>query len=260
MGLLSFLKRSATAASNAEPGDDLQRVRTRARQRLIGAVVLIAAGVIGFPLLFETQPRPIPVDIPIEIARKDQVPPLVMPPARPRAASAPSVEASRPAAKETIITETASQAGREVAPAASKPVVTPVPASAPPPPKAEKSASPPVAAVAPAKSASVADEPRPRTPREAKPTPAKEPTKKDDGATAQGRYVVQVGAFSDVASAREVRQRVEKLGLRTYTQVIETSDGRRIRVRVGPFASRDDAEKAAGKVKSAGLQTALFPI
>ena len=259
MGLLSFLKRSATAASNAQPGDDLQRVRTRARQRLIGAVVLIAAGVIGFPLLFETQPRPIPVDIPIEIARKDQVPPLVMPPARPRAASAPSVEASRPAAKETIITETASQAGREVAPAASKPVVAPVPASAPPP-KAEKSAPPPVAAVAPAKSASVADEPRARTPHEAKPTPAKEPAKKDDGATAQGRCVVQVGAFSDVASAREVRQRVEKLGLRTYTQVIETSDGRRIRVRVGPFASRDDAEKAAGKVKSAGLQTALFPI
>ena len=44
--------------------------------------MLIVVGVIGFPLLFETQPRPIPVDIPIEIPRKDQVPPLVMPPAR----------------------------------------------------------------------------------------------------------------------------------------------------------------------------------
>ena len=89
---------------------------------------------------------------------------------------------------------------------------------------------------------------------------AKEAPKKDDAASVQGRFVVQVGAFSDAAAAREVQQKVEKLGLKTYTQVVETSDGRRIRVRVGPFASRDDAEKAAGKVKSAGLQTALFPI
>jgi DedD protein len=32
--------------------------------------------VIGFPLLFETQPRPIPVDIPIIVPRRDGAPPL----------------------------------------------------------------------------------------------------------------------------------------------------------------------------------------
>ena len=64
--------------------------RTRARApRLIGAVVLVIVGVIGFPLVFETQPRPIPVDIPIEIPRKDGAPALAMPPRpRPRAPAA----------------------------------------------------------------------------------------------------------------------------------------------------------------------------
>ena len=58
---------------------DVQVLRIRARRRLIGAAVLVAAGVVGFPLIFETQPRPIPVDLPIDIPRKDGAPPLVVP-------------------------------------------------------------------------------------------------------------------------------------------------------------------------------------
>ena len=61
-----------------EPADAVQQARTRARQRLIGAIVLLGIGVIGFPLVFETQPRPIPVDVPIEIPRRDSLPPLAI--------------------------------------------------------------------------------------------------------------------------------------------------------------------------------------
>ena len=46
---------------------------------LVAWPVLLGVGIIGFPLLFETQPRPIAVDIPIEIPRKDNAPPLAMP-------------------------------------------------------------------------------------------------------------------------------------------------------------------------------------
>ena len=82
-----------------EPADAVQQARTRARQRLIGAVVLLAIGIIGFPLVFETQPRPIPVDVPIEIPRRDSLPPLAMPPARAPTRPAPSdVTANAPAA------------------------------------------------------------------------------------------------------------------------------------------------------------------
>ena len=75
-----------------------------------------------------------------------------------------------------------------------------------------------------------------------------------------GRYVVQVGAFADSAAARETRQKVEKLGLKTYTQVAETSQGSRIRVRVGPFASREEADRAQARIKAAGSQAVVLTL
>ena len=69
---------------------------------------------------------------------------------------------------------------------------------------------------------------------------------------AASRFVLQVGAFADADSARIARKQVEKLGLKTYTQVAQTPGGSRIRVRVGPFASRPEAEAALAKVKAAG--------
>ena len=57
--------RSGSQGSSSAPPQSIEAVRRRARHRLIGASVRVAIGVIGFPLLFESQPRPIAVDIPI---------------------------------------------------------------------------------------------------------------------------------------------------------------------------------------------------
>ena len=165
MGLLSNIsrKRDAVSGSGAppEPADAVLKARTRARQRLIGAVVLVVIGVIGFPLVFETQPRPIPVDIPIVIPRKDGAPPLVMPSARSATGLAPAVTQTLPpptaaaptvaSPSDEVITETREQAGKEASPAA-KPASAPV--------VAEKAASRP--ATKPA-------EPAPKALAEAKP-------------------------------------------------------------------------------------------
>ena len=75
-----------------------------------------------------------------------------------------------------------------------------------------------------------------------------------------GRFVVQVGAFADADAVREARAKVEKLGLKTYTQVVETSGGKRTRVRVGPFSTRDEADKASSKMRSAGLAPAVLTL
>lgn len=214
MGLFSFLQRQRgadKAPAKAPSADEVQRARTRARQRLIGALVLLGIGVVGFPLVFETQPRPIPVDIPIEIPRKDSAPALVVPPPRPK----PAAKASAP-----VVTETVAEAAQVSTP--------PVVASAPEPVR-----------------------------EVAKPTEAAKPADKPVAKIDDGRFVVQVGAFADAGAARDTRRKVEKLGLKTYTQVVETDGGKRIRVRVGPFASRDEADKAAGKIKSAGLPSAI---
>ncbi len=98
MGLLSNFTRkresSSMAPLPADALDSVQAARAKARHRLIGAVVLLLVGIIGFPIVFETQPRPTPVDIAIEIPRKENAPPLVAPAARalpaPPAASAMS--------------------------------------------------------------------------------------------------------------------------------------------------------------------------
>jgi len=227
MGLLSFLKlkRKDPPARSTAPADAVAQARTKARRRLIGAVVLLGIGIIGFPLLFETQPRPIPVDIPIEIPRKDAAPQLAMPAPRP----APTA-ASATLPKAEVITETVEKA-EAPKPAPSAPVSA-VPVKAEPAPVKEAPA--PVAKEAP---------------------PPAKPVAADDG-----RFVVQVGAFAEVTAAREARAKVEKLGLKTYTQVVETSNGKRIRVRVGPFASRDQAAQAADKIKAAGLPTAVLTL
>jgi DedD protein len=53
---------------------------------------------------------------------------------------------------------------------------------------------------------------------------------------------------------------VEKLGLKTYTQVVETESGPRTRVRVGPFDSRDEADKAAARIKGTGLAANILSL
>ena len=71
---------------------------------------------------------------------------------------------------------------------------------------------------------------------------------------------MQVGAFSENKAAQDVRAKVEKLGLKTYAQAVDTADGRRVRVRLGPFASRDEAERAAAKLKSAGMPGSILTL
>ncbi len=240
MGLLSFLQRKIGDASAGQDAGSVDAARGRARRRLIGATVLVLIGVIGFPLLFDTAPRPLPVDIPIDIPRKEAVPPLVAkaPPVAPKAASAARPEAP------------AAEAVRElpVEPAA----VPPKPAEKATEKATEKAVVKKPETAAPDKP--VAEAARAQAALEGKPLA---PVKPGDAAT---RFVVQVGAFSEADSAREVRTKVEKLGLKTYTQVVETAAGKRIRVRVGPYNDRAEAEKIAAQIKQAGVSSAVLTL
>ncbi|HSV71610.1 MAG TPA: SPOR domain-containing protein [Methylibium sp.] len=234
MGLLSFLKRPAAAGD----AGSLEGLRRRARRRLIGAAVLVVIGVVVLPLLFDTAPRPVAVDIPIEIPAKEKVAPLA-------------------AAGKPIASGTLSPASVPAAPRSEPVAPTVAPVEAPPvtektPEKAADKPAEPPAAVASTRS-TAGDAARALAALEARPaTAALKPPE------AGARYVVQVGAFSEASSAREARQRVEKLGLKTYTQVVETSGGSRTRVRVGPFDERAEADRAASKIKQSGLPAAVL--
>jgi DedD protein len=188
------------------------------------------------------------MDIPIEVPRKEGAPPLVMPPV---VAPPPAEPAAR--ASSAIATERADEQGREVAPAAAK---TSTAASRPAAPaNAAASAAPGVAPGASPRAAAGADDgARAKAILEGQPVPAAAAS-----ATAI-RIVVQVGAYTDVDKLREARAKVEQLGFKTYTQVVETDGAQRTRVRVGPFASKAEADKAAAKIKAAGLPVALLTL
>jgi DedD protein len=243
---------SSAKVDSQEPAtDSVEVVRRRARQRLIGATVLVLIGVIGFPLLFDSQPRPVPVDIAIEIPSRAAVKPGT-PIAAPPAAAPAAPAAAAPAVVPAVVPAQASLQDKEeiVAPAR--------PASEPPPAPAEP-AKAPAAAVAPAKDKAQA-KPDARAESKAEKKTDTKSDSKSDAAKGEGRVVVQVGAYTDEGKVREVRQKLEKSGFKTYTQVVETSEGKRTRVRVGPFASRTEAEKAAAKIKSLNLPASLLAL
>jgi len=304
MGLLSKFKirrsdKPAPRGAASDPAEQVREVRIKARRRLIGVTLLLVAGIIGFPLLFETQPRPIPVDIPIDIPSRDGAAPLHV--ASPDASSSrvavvapPPVEPTgSDAGADEVIEPTvpaASSAAAQQVPELKKPQAKkpePKPAepahdsksdshSADKPSDARKDGGQAVssdsgrskdgkaaeAKAADAKSgkpaaASKPADAKPATkPAETKPVEVKAADSKSD----EGRFVVQIGAFAEANSARDARGKVELLGLSTYTQVIESSTGRRIRVRVGPFTTKAEADKAAAKIKSAGLQAAVLKL
>ena len=95
---------------------------------------------------------------------------------------------------------------------------------------------------------------------EGKEPPKPAPTATTAADATAGRFVVQVGAFAENDKAREARLKVERAGLKTYVHVAETPNGKRIRVRAGPFATRAEAEKAAAKIKTLSLPAAILTL
>ena len=96
--------------------------------------------------------------------------------------------------------------------------------------------------------------------RDAKPKAKAEENNRAKVSADAPQFIVQVGAFSDAASARNVRSRLDQIGLKSYTRVTNTSGGSRIRVRMGPYPTREEAEKALARVKAAGLRAVVLTL
>ena len=237
-GRFSSTQTGADALSNA-PAESVEVIRKRARHRLMGSVVLVLGAVVGLPLLFDSQPRPVAIDTPIVIPDRNQTSPL----------SATVASAKTGASKEGLAQDQVITAGQ---PGATNSVLTNSAGLDPHEevvPKDNKAEVKPEAKL----------EPKPELKAEAKPEPKSEnkPEPKADDAV---RSVVQVGAYADLAKAKEARAKLESAGFKTYTQEIDTKDGKRIRVRVGPFATKEEADKTAEKIRKLNLQTSVLKL
>lgn len=242
-------------SSAAPPPQSIEAVRRRARHRLIGAAVLVLLGVLGFPMLFDTEPRPVAGDIPIEI------------PAR---GSTGLVAAAKPIEPDIQSTQTPLSARESLDD--SEEVVEPSP-----PPAASRPAPEPTVKAAPKVDSPVTiPAAKPATPE--KPGAPAKSTGIDKAQTAAAeaaraaalleskapvgaeRLVVQVGAFAAAESANAARQKLERAGIKTYTHVADTPSGKLIRVRAGPFSSRAETNRVAAQIKALGLPARILTL
>lgn len=96
----------------------------------------------------------------------------------------------------------------------------------------------------------------------AKPEPSDKPQKPGSvGVTANQadrRFFIQVGAFANAANVARAQEKVEAIGLTPFTQPVETPQGRLIRVRLGPFDSKAEANQAAAQIRATGLAALLL--
>lgn len=194
--------------------DEELQLKRRARRRLIGAVVLVTAMVVVLPMVLDSEPKPVARDIAVQIPSADSGP------FAGQIAPLPAQKNSKAPAK-----------GAD---------------SAPPPAGETK-----LSAATPPQEAQTAEKAKPAVVKKeaVKPKPKPKPKAKADG----GRFVVQVIALADADRARQMQERIAAAGVKSYTEVVKTAKGDVTRVRAGPFATREAAEKAREQLKSLGM-------
>jgi DedD protein len=269
--------RPRTAGADDGASDPALPLKKRARHRLIGAIALCLLAAIVVPLLLESEPtRPV-ADVSMVIPSRDT--PL---PARGADASAAEVGAGQPQRADVKAPESRTPESKvaEVkapdAKAADAKAADAKAADAKAGASRAADAKPPAAKTPDAKATEARNVDATSADAKAKAAPAKPPksesrTERPDeiallAETAQarargetiGRYLLQVGAFSGEGGAAVAVDRVQALGLPVFTERIKTDRGERVRVRVGPFASRESAEQARVKLKAAGVDAALI--
>jgi DedD protein len=72
-------------------------------------------------------------------------------------------------------------------------------------------------------------------------------------AAAAGSHVILIGAFSNEGNVRTLKSKLGEQGIKVYTEPLDTPQGRKTRVRAGPFPSRDAAEAALKKMQRIGV-------
>jgi DedD protein len=91
----------------------------------------------------------------------------------------------------------------------------------------------------------------------AAPAEAKKKTAED--ADRKQQFVVQVAALADADKATAIQRELAAKGLKVYTEKVKSGSGTVTRVRVGPFASRDLAEKERARLKALGFEGNVSP-
>lgn len=246
-----------------EENDVQLQLKKRARRRLVGAVAFVSFAAVILPVIMDQEPRQPVQDVEIRIPGQDEkafapkfaAAPAEKPVAAERPAEAkPAVEAKAPVVPEanSRVVETVREPAPEKPAAkpekvaekvADKPADKPVdkaPEKSPekPPPKPEKPAE------------KVADKPKGEDAKRAAAILSDKPAAAPGKA---GEYLILIGAFANEANVKILKEKLGQEGIKTFTEPLDTPQGRKTRVRAGPFASREAADKALEKMQKIGV-------
>ena len=203
------------------------------KQRLIGAVVLVALAVIFIPMFLEGPQEPVMPDMQ----------------AMPEQQSMPREEESRafPETEKVLPLPPMSVISEPVPEPESEPVVDSNPEPAPVPEPEPKKAKPAKPVVAKTKVEIKKAKPEPvkssKSPAEPKISPSVD--------NKLGSWVIQAGSFSSQENAFNLRDKLRKAGYPTQVERVALDKGVSYRVRIGPYLDRDKAEAKIAKLNKA---------
>jgi len=194
---------------------DATLLRRRARRRLVGAIALVVLIVVLLPIVLDQQPRPVTQTLTVQIPSQDAGPfNTRVLPPLPFPPEAPKNGESVRAAQDK------SGTSASTAPTDSR-------------------------SGAPRKESAKLAERAKKEVAEARRAPSR---------PKEEVYMVPLGAFTNSDNAKQVQDKAASAGIKSYAESVKLLQGEQTRVRAGPFASRDAAEKARDRLKSIGLE------
>jgi DedD protein len=223
--------RSRAADDDAPRTDPAAELRVRARRRLIGAAALLLAAVVLVPMVLDPAPRPVADTVPIDIpSEKTPFTPRLSLPRVPEPANVPMAPPDVSPAPESGKGDSEGKGATSAKGDTKGEARSDAKAEA----KGDAKAEP-----KPTDAKTTADAQRARDILEGK-----------AAADKKGKFIVQAAALASESAAGELAARLKKGGLAPYTERVQTQDGVRWRVRVGPYVTRDDAEKARARLRA----------
>ncbi|MDR1996459.1 SPOR domain-containing protein [Azonexus sp.] len=236
-----------------EDNDAQLQLEKRARRRLVGAVAFVSVVAMVLPMVMDHEPRQAMQDVEIRIPGQDEKPfaprfaaePVErpVPPARPAEAPAPAAKPDIQPNTRVLDVVRDKDDGKPAAKTPEKPTAKPV----------EKVPEKPAA--------KPADKPADKADDEARRAAAILAGQTGDASPAgnSGEYLVLIGAFASEANVQNLKTKLGELGIKVYSEPLDTPQGRKTRVRAGPFAGREAAEKALAKMQKIGVSGVVAP-
>lgn len=198
--------------------------KKRARRRLVGSVALVLVMIVGLPMLLED--------------RNDQIP---KPPVSITIPSQDSLDEIAP--EVTQDTKEQQNTQQEVLKQTAAEDLT------------DPSVDPEAAANEVTQKAIPETKPDAKVEEKPKSTPPVK-TVKPEPETNVGGYYIQIGVFSDLIKTKQMQSQLNSAGFKTYTETIDTPNGKKIRLRLGQYNSKSEAEEKLAKVKTLGYSDA----